>query len=216
MLDFARIQALRDALVQSLTRWKGRDGFYRSSPTFPENSRPSFTNTGIVLQAYNESGNLYLAQPLADSLLLRLHERDYLPFPNEKSDVPHVICNSWPIFSILDCYPSKVVQLQKLCHWFIDSQADNRSWFLFPREPTYYPITTAYAISALLQFYDCNLRLLDHDDALLGTIRRRIREAIDYLLSNRTAPAKRDDLYLWPASLDDSSRDRISFSTSAN
>lgn len=216
MLDFDKIQGTRDALVQSLTRWKGRDGFYRSSPTFPDNSRPSFTNTGIVLQAYNESGNLHLAQPLADALLLRLHERDYLPFPNEKTDIPHIMCNSWPIFSILDCYPSKVTQLKKLCHWFVDSQADNKSWYLIADEPTSYPITTAYAISALLQFYDCNRRFLERDDTLLTTISARIQEAIDYLLSHRTVPARRDGLYLWPASLDDSSRHTISFSTSAN
>ena len=101
------ILKLRDNLVHSLESWENPDdGFYRSSPTARLSETPSFTNTGVVLQAFNESGDIYLAQKLANRRLNYLKDKRYAPFPNEKAgakEKPHIICNAWITFGILNC-----------------------------------------------------------------------------------------------------------------
>jgi hypothetical protein len=221
MFDFQKIIELRDALVTSLKSWESPlDGFYRSDPIVTGESYPSFTNTGIVLQAFNESGNNHLAQILSDRLIEYLRVRDYNPFPHEKAvkDDPksHILCNAWPIFSILDCYPTRVEEFKKVCEWFLTTQKKDGSWDLIPsEEETKYPILTAYALSVILQFYDCCRKIdCDHGD-FQKKLERSLDKGFEYLFNNRPNQVKLLELLLWPASVRDLERNPISFSTSA-
>lgn len=218
-LDFAEIQKLRDSLVHSLECWKSPiDGFYRSAPAARSSETPSFTNTGVVLQAFNESENKYLAQRLANRLLRYSHRRQFAPFPNEKSgthDKPHVFCNAWATYSILNCYPRTVHQLKNICDWFLNNQKDNNSWDLIPGEETRYPAITAYAIGTLLQFLDIYKATAYRDTEYADRIALAIRNGIEYLLDNRSRVIREQDLYLWPASFNDVHHNPASFGTTA-
>jgi hypothetical protein len=216
-LELNEVRMLRDALIYSLKCWENpEDGFYRSSPTARLSETPSFTNTGVVLQAFNESGERYLAQRLANRLLSYLRDRSYAPFPNEKTGAKeknHVICNAWITFGILNCYPSAADQMRRICDWFLDSQKGDHSWNLIPGEEMNYPAVTAYALGALLQLHKSYAEI-DYDSAYLNRIALAIENATDYLLENRSPFAKDADLYLWPANLDDTGH-IASFGTTA-
>lgn len=218
-LDFEEIQNLRDSLIYSLKCWESPiDGFYRSAPTAILSETPSFSNTGVVLQAFNESGNKYLAQRLANRLLRYLQKRHFIPFPNEKTgthDKPHVLCNAWAIFSILDCYPRTVHQLRNICNWFLDNKRGDNSWDLIPGEETRYPAITAYAVGTLLQFYNSYKMTAYRNNEYVNRVALAIKNGIGYLLDNRSRVIRERDLYLWPASFNDADRNLISFGTTA-
>lgn len=218
-LDFAEIQKLRDSLVHSLECWGSpSDGFYRSAPTAKSSETPSFTNTGVVLQAFNESGNKYLAQRLANRLLRYSQRRHFAPFPNEKTgtqDKPHVFCNAWAACSILDCYPRTVHQLKNICDWFLNNQKGDNSWDLIPGEETRYPAITAYTIGTLLQFFNIYRMTAYRDTEYVDRIALAIRNGIGYLLDNRSRVIREQDLYLWPASFNDVHHNLASFGTTA-
>jgi len=211
------ILKLRDNLVHSLESWENPDdGFYRSSPTARLSETPSFTNTGVVLQAFNESGDIYLAQKLANRLLNYLKDKRYAPFPNEKAgakEKPHIICNAWITFGILNCYPSAATQMRRICDWILDNQKDDHSWNLIPGEEMNYPAVTAYALGALLQLQKSYTEI-DYDSVYINRITLAIERATDYLFENRSPLARDADLYLWPSNLDDSGH-VASFGTTA-
>ena len=220
MINFIEIGNLRDRLVQSLWKWRsGEDGFYRSSPIAKGHTPPSFTNTGIVLQAFNESRQVAFAQVLSEDLLDYLRRRECTPFPHEKATEQdpkqHVMCNSWPIFAILDSFPTRIRDIYPLCEWFLKTQKYDGSWSLLPDEETKYPIFTAYSLSALLQFYDfsCKVGFLRHDDN--KRLVDAIRKGFKWLFDNRSEAAIKEGLLLWPASANDLQANPVSFSTSA-
>lgn len=216
-LEPIEVLKLRDTLVSSLKFWENPDdGFYRSSPTARLSETPSFTNTGVVLQAFNESGERYLAQRLANRLLNYLRDRNYAPFPNEKAgakEKPHVICNAWITFGILNCYPSAANHMRRICDWFLDNQKGDSSWNLIPGEEMNYPAVTAYALGALLQLHKSYTEI-DYDSAYIDRVAIAIEKATSYLFENCSPLARDQDLYLWPANLDDTGH-VASFGTTA-
>lgn len=222
-LDFDEIERLRDRLVGSLLRWRNPgDGLYRSSPEASPGATsrpPSFTNTGMVLQALHESGKTFHAQALAGSLLGYYVEHKEGPFPWEKGragDQPHVICNSWMAFSILDCLPAQAGRLQRLCEWLLSCQRSDGGWNLLPTDLSYYPMVTAYALSALLQFYRfLTLLGVDANKPLVSGLERAIEGGVGYLLKARSDDLRRSDLYLWPSEVWQGQKGSASFGTSA-
>jgi len=219
MIDYETIKSIRGNLLNSLTQWESKaDGFYHSAPLVDDRSSPSFTNTGIVLQAFNESGCTSYSQKLADRLLDYLEKNDYKPFPHEKADgknpKPHILCNSWPIFAILDCYPSKVEKLTPLCEWFLDIQNKDGSWNLIWDEKTKYPLFTSYALSVLLQFKICYENYCKETE-IVTRVDKALKDGLAWLLANRAPLAKQEDLLLWPANSNVPDHKTISFSTSA-
>lgn len=221
MLRFGELQTLRDRLVNSLMIWgvRSKDGFYRSSPT--SQSTPSFTNTGMVLQAFLESRNFHLAHDLADRLIVALSGRHGGIFPHEKalaSDDGHSMCNAWASFSLLDTFPNRLGELSTICDWFLESQREDGSWSLFPGEKTHEPIVTGYVVSALQQFHRCalQLRALGKDSVRKeAAIARSIELAVSYLQDSRPEAIRQQGLYLWSASLGFNDRRPLSLGTSA-
>jgi hypothetical protein len=217
-LNFVKIRATRDALVESLRKWISEDGFYRSAPLTKKSITPSFTNTGLVLQAFNECGDRASAQTLANRLLAYLEQRQFAPFPQEKVDgnpKPHVLNNSWVIFALLDCYPAKFNLLKPLCEWFLGNQREDFGWDLIYNERSDYPAVDAYALRTLIKYYTISKRVGIDDRAFHGELSRAIRNGIDRLEHIRHEVGKENNLYLWPASLEDeAARSRISFGTS--
>lgn len=216
--DFTIIKETHDRLVQSLKNWQSPiDGFYRSTPVNLALHTPSFTNTGMVLQAFNESKNTAYAQSLADNLLSYLDTRQNAPFPQEKVEgveKPHVMNNSWIAFGLLDCYPSELQKLSRICEWFLESQRNDFGWNLIPDEQTAYPAIDAYALRTIVKYYrTCKLMGLN-DQALYRRLEMAILNGVHGLEARRGSLAKQNHLYLWPASLGDASKDRISFGTS--
>jgi len=208
---------LQNRLIRYLVANRGSDGFYRSSP-LGSDGPPSFTNTGVVLQAFNECNAVHHAQVLADKLDSYYVDRNFRPLPHEKFDGvanAHLMCNSWAVFALLECFPIKVAQYQPMLDWFIDSQREDHSWGLLPKDNTKYPIFTAYGISALLQFYDCYSKIHTDKISILNRIQLIINNAVDYLFRNRTLQAMSSNLLIWPSSIRASEDAISSFSTSA-
>lgn len=222
-LDYIYIRRVRNQLVDSLKQWESPDGFYTSSPLTRE-KQPSFTCTGIVLQAYNEAGKRAWAQSLAEKLLRFLEDREYRPFPQEKSldikdEKPHVMSNSWAAFALLDCYPIQYNKIWPICKWFLDHQRVNdHGWSLFPGEETHYPAIDAYALRTLIKYYRSCQRLDEWKDREIQEplLERNIIDAVDNLKKTRIEQAKFNNLYLWPSSNNNlGEKGRVSFGTSA-
>lgn len=214
------IERFRNKLVTSLLGWgHSSDGLYATGSIRLSGHPPSISNSGIVLQAFNEAGRVSDAHKLADNLLQYYKKGGCEPFTYEKDvngKIKHVMCNSWAVFSILDCYPRRVEELKPICDWFLETQNEDHSWDLIPGTKTKYPVFTAYSISALLQFYDRFDEIKYSDSEYLTKIKKAIRDGIEFLLNNRYNFPKgvRDDLLLWPANYNNEGA-AISFSNSA-
>ena len=221
MLDFDSLRTLRDQLVDSLIEWgRNDDGLYRSSPT--SRSTPSFTNTGIVLQALTESRNAYLAHRLAERLLGVVAATPLGLFPHEKAQAPgdaHVMSNAWPSFALLDASPARVGEIAPICEWLLKTQREeDGSWSLVPGDLTREPIVTGYAMSALQQFLRCALqaRRLERTSAVdIARVTRSIELAVGYLQDARPEGCKKTGTFLWPASLSAYDSGPLSLGTSA-
>ncbi|MEW6262583.1 MAG: hypothetical protein AB1641_05845 [Thermodesulfobacteriota bacterium] len=219
MFNFKVIDEINSRLTDSLINWANPDdGFYRSAPLMANSSSPSFTNTGIVLQAFNESGRNFIAHSLASKLMQYYNDQCRKPFPNEHAKVshrqPHVMSNSWAVFAMMDCDPKMSSELIPILDWFISNQYRDGHWGLLPHENTQYPIFTAYALSVLLQFNECFNKLAIHKE-YLPILKKYISVGFNYILSNRLAKAMKDQLLLWPVKIEISEDSNVSFCTSA-
>ena len=127
----------------------------------------------------------------------------------------HVQCNNWPVFAILECYPTRVDEFRPLCDWFLEHQKPNHSWDLVPGHDIEYPLFTAFALNALLQFYQCYATLGSEYSGYLEKLESSVRKGVNYLLSNRQPLSGSIPSLVWCANVARRSETTISFLTSA-
>jgi len=169
-LDFSAIRAKREKLVNLLLEWKEpNSGLYKSTPVKKSISskefNPSFTNSGIVLQALKESGRDIESRRLAENIVNYLDYNNLKAFSHErKPGVPHAVTNSWAAFSIIDSHPDLTPGIDTIFDWF--SSSENYKNHKINISDLYWPFdetsevqkksvyVTAYVVSALMNFYE--------------------------------------------------------------
>lgn len=217
MLDFKQIESTRDTLVNVLTDWLSQtpDGLLGSAPKRGPNAAPSYTCTAIAIQAFNEADRRAIAESLSAKVLDVIASTS-APLPGEyPSTTCNVMCNAWPVISILDCIPSSDAnKLWPVLEWLI-SRSEKGIWYLREGDNSKCPLFSAYALNALAQFME---KTEGSDDAVTKERRQAVDKAIvsgvDGLRSMRAPVGKERDLYLFPADCDDA-ESTVSFGTTA-
>lgn len=208
MIEFSELHALRARLLDSLVLWGQRsgDGLYRSMPL--KGVSPSYTNSGIALQALVEGGRLYPAQRLADRLLetltdIRADVSGPGVFPHEKAGPEregHVMSNAWPVFALLETYPVRRDAAGPIVSWLVKTQGPNGGWSLLPGEESRPPIITAYALMVLLKYWECWMGASSSGEATnaeMVSLEKSIEDGVAYLESCCLARQKESGLLLW-------------------
>ena len=212
-MHFKDLFVLRSQLVESLIQSISGDGLYRSQSSI--SGIPSFTSTGIVVQALHDAGKVQLAQKIVNSSLEYLKTNNLTVFPNENGSAPHLMCNSWMLSSILNCLPHKCLELVESINWILDNQNSDGSWDLYPGYSSRKPIWTAYTINCISEAYfaivnDKNEKLLPFKKKLIQSI----KSGCEFLVRNRSANIVGSSLYLWNVSISEENSN-LSFCTSS-
>ena len=202
-IDFDKVSCVRDNLLNALMGWRSQnDGLWRSSPD--GRCAPSFTCTAMSIQALHEASELGKAQMVANSILpIMFPGGVYHPLPSEgnPAEEPHILNNSWTVFSLLECFPEKAEKIWPAVKWIMDAQDKNTGWWnQLPNanQKTSYPIFCAYALTAIIQYFDQADRVRQLDDTQRCLIMECLMRGIDALMDARTNDGKKKGLLLWP------------------
>ncbi len=200
LIDFKHLKALNQEYLNSFEHFKSGD-FYKAYNS--QDQGPSFTNTGIVLQALHETQSTPESQQLAQLIVNNILSHDpgesgspVFLFDSEDGKAPHLMCNAWLHFSILEIFPiySCRKEFQNICKWYLKLQNVDGGWDLWHgKKADHSPIWSSYALNVLFQFYDLSIIYGFEIEGLSESIQR----ATKFLLNERLDKAKEKQLYLW-------------------
>ena len=203
-IDFKKVLYVRDNLKKALWGWRDpKDGLWRSIPDKID-TEPSFTCTAMSIHALQEAGELGQAQMVADSILpIMFPGNEYHPLPSEGNHTKtHIMNNSWTVFSLLECYPAKVKEIWPAVEWIMGAQDKTTGWWnllhVCTGDKTPSPIFCAYALAAIIQYFDQANRMHQLDDTQRRLIMECLDLGIDGLLNIRTNYDKENKFLIWP------------------
>src|SRR2546423_1903750 len=112
-IDFEGAARVRGDLVKSLLSWRANysDGLWRSRIDKSTTSAPSFSTTGMVIQALLDAKRHSDAHHAANVVFRRLKARSvkaFVPLRGEASEKAHILNNAWATFAVLKCLPREL------------------------------------------------------------------------------------------------------------
>jgi len=202
-IDFEKVSYVRDNLLNALLGWqkKNDDMLWRSRPNM-RGTAPSFTCTAISIQALHEAGKVGQARMFAAPIQSTMfQENEYRPLPSESNNnFKHIMNNSWTVFSLLECFPEQATTFWPAVKWIMDAQDTNGWWNLLPEhlnDETSCPIFCAYALAAIIQYYNKADEMRGLDGTQRYSITQCLHKGIGALL-NAKIDIQGQDILLWP------------------